>query len=89
MELVLDGRTIDSRETLHRKLKEGLSLPSWYGRNLDALHDCLTELCAPVTIRVLHAAHLSEALGGYAAGFYHVLQDSAHENEYLKILWEE
>ena len=89
MELVLDGRTIDSREALHRALEEGLSLPGWYGRNLDALHDCLTEICEPVTIRVLYAAHLHEALGGYAAGFYHVLQDSARENEHLHILWEE
>ena len=44
MEIILDGRTIDSRETLHQRLFELLHFPAWYGRNLDALHDCLTDL---------------------------------------------
>ena len=52
MEIILDGRTVDSRETLHQRLSELLHLPVWYGRNLDALHDCLTELREPVTLRV-------------------------------------
>lgn len=47
MEIILDGRTVDSRETLHQRLSELLHLPVWYGRNLDALHDCLTELRDP------------------------------------------
>ena len=44
MDVTLDGRTIDSRETLHQTLFELLQLPAWYGRNLDALYDCLTDL---------------------------------------------
>ena len=55
MDAILDGRTVDSRETLHQRLSELLHLPVWYGRNLDALHDCLTELREPVTLRVIHA----------------------------------
>ena len=68
MEIILDGRTVDSRETLHQRLTELLQLPAWYGRNLDALHDCLTELREPVTLRVIHAHALRETLGGYASG---------------------
>ncbi len=89
MDVTLDGRTVDSRETLHQKLSELLRLPAWYGRNLDALHDCLTELREPVTLRVIHARQLREALGGYASGLGHVLCDSAQENENLTIVWEE
>lgn len=63
MEIILDGRTVDSRETLHQRLTELLQLPAWYGRNLDALHDCLTELREPVTLRVIHAHALRETLG--------------------------
>ena len=81
MDAILDGRTIDSRETLHQRLFELLHLPAWYGRNLDALHDCLTELREPVTLR--------ETLGGYASGFGHVLDDSERENEKLTVFWEE
>ena len=31
MEIILDGQTIDSRETLHQRLTELLQLPVWYG----------------------------------------------------------
>ena len=35
---------IESKEAFHEALKEKLSLPEHYGKNLDALHDVLTEL---------------------------------------------
>ncbi len=28
----------------HKYLREALNFPEYYGENLDALHDCLTEL---------------------------------------------
>ena len=43
MRFVLDGSSVGSREALHRTLAAGLRLPDWYGGNLDALHDCLSE----------------------------------------------
>ena len=89
MEIILDGQTIDSRETLHQRLFELLHLPAWYGRNLDALHDCLTDLQEPVTLRVIYARQMREALGGYASSLGHVLHDSAQENENLTVCWEE
>ncbi len=33
-----------SREELHQVIAEKLNFPSWYGNNLDALYDCLTDL---------------------------------------------
>ena len=87
MEIILDGRTVDSRETLHQRLTELLQLPVWYGRNLDALHDCLTELREPVTLRVIHAHALRES--GYASNLGHVLYDCERENEKLTVFWEE
>ena len=89
MEIILDGQTIDSRETLHQRLSELLHLPVWYGGNLDALHDCLTDLREPITLHVIHAHALRESLGGYASGFSHVLDDSERENEKLTVFWEE
>ena len=35
---------LTDQEVLHDMLEKELELPEWYGRNLDALHDCLTEL---------------------------------------------
>ena len=89
MDVTLDGRSIDSREALHHALARSLHFPVWYGKNLDALHDCLTALPGPVTLRILHARQLRKALGGYASSFGHVLHDSERENENLTVIWEE
>lgn len=86
--LRLDGLTIESREALHRQLADGLQLPADYGCNLDALHDCLTDLHEPVTIAVTNTAALQAALGSYALSFYRVLHDSMQENSNLTVLWE-
>ena len=40
----LDGREVCSRTALHALLKRGLNLPDYYGENLDALWDCLTDM---------------------------------------------
>ena len=57
--------------------------------NLDALHDCLTDLSDPVHLTVLHAQALEDALGAYCRSFQRVLSDSAQENEHLTLTWEE
>ena len=43
MQVMLDISRM-GREQLHDYLQEMLPLPAYYGRNLDALYDCLTEL---------------------------------------------
>ena len=44
MEIILDAAFLGEREQAHDYLKEMLDLPDYYGRNLDALHDCLSEM---------------------------------------------
>ncbi|MBT2572415.1 barstar family protein [Bacillus sp. ISL-51] len=39
---VIHGEQIRSMSDLHQALKQELSLPDYYGENLDALWDCLT-----------------------------------------------
>ena len=44
MEVVrLDGGLLTERTQALALLGAALELPDWWGRNLDALHDCLTE----------------------------------------------
>ena len=44
MKLVfLDMAKLSTKEAFHAALKEKLSLPEYYGGNLDALHDLLSE----------------------------------------------
>jgi len=42
MEILIDCAGIENRRQMHDLLREKLSLPMWYGGNLDALYDCLT-----------------------------------------------
>lgn len=48
----LRARAFATREELHAHLARELAFPAYYGGNLDALWDCLSEVCQPVTIRI-------------------------------------
>lgn len=57
MGLTLDARRLSRREEAHAYLREMLELPDYYGNNLDALYDCLTEL----ELREVRFCHEEEA----------------------------
>ena len=58
--IILDGRRMDDRAGLHAELKQKLSLPEYYGENLDALNDCLGERRERELIVIEHADTLLE-----------------------------
>lgn len=78
---ILDGKRIKNRETLHGILADLPGFPDWYGKNLDALHDCLTDMQEEVWIRIQNKNDLALHLGNYAAAFLNVLAASAEENK--------
>ena len=43
-QITLDGNRLSDAATVHTYLKEMLDFPEYYGNNLDALYDCLTDL---------------------------------------------
>ncbi len=42
--ITLDGNILADAAKVHDYLMEILEFPEYYGKNLDALHDCLTDL---------------------------------------------
>ncbi|MBE6910119.1 MAG: barnase inhibitor [Ruminococcaceae bacterium] len=84
MNALIDGALIQSREALHDSLARQLALPEWYGRNLDALFDCLTDLREETEIRLVHAEELFAHLGVYADVLQAVLHDACDENPRLR-----
>lgn len=68
----LDGKMI--KENGHDYLMEALELPDYYGKNLDALYDCLCEI--ECEIELVNAEDVDEDI---IATFI----DAADENEYL------
>lgn len=82
---ILYGSSITSKEQLHQLLAERFAFPPYYGKNLDALHDCLCELSQPVQLIISEKEALCKQLGDYGSRFLLVLEDSADENELLQI----
>lgn len=78
MEIILDFKNINSKEELHCYLQQQLQLPDSYGKNLDALHDCLSERQDKYYVRVEHLEHLKSILGDYADTLLRVFRDSGN-----------
>lgn len=80
-QVILDGTQIFHRDQLHDELQSLLELPAWYGRNLDALFDCLTDLKEPICLVLQGRLALRVQLGRYAETLERVLQCAEQENE--------
>lgn len=83
--VTLSGNKMTSKEALHDYLTKKLELPAYYGRNLDALHDCLCEVTHPLSLTVTYTERLLSYTGSYGERFLKVLKDAAQENKTLNI----
>ena len=75
----LDGERVNGIEDLHRAFAEALDLPQWYGKNLDALHDCLTDRTAPICVVAANTALLKKNLGRRWSAFLRLTRDLEQE----------
>lgn len=87
---ILDGREIKDRMELHNKIEISLGFPYWYGRNLDALYDCLTDVEEEAEIWVFYKSEMEEYLGiEYVQALIKVIQRAAEANNKIKLGMEE
>lgn len=82
--VILDGNVVHSREELHEYLAKEFGFPDYYGKNLDALHDCLTDYQEEAEIE-FYEESLSRVLGVYTEALLRVLIDAAIETGRLRI----
>lgn len=68
----LDGKLI--RQRGHDYLAEALNFPDYYGKNLDALYDCLTEISCD--IELINASVVDKDI-------IDTFKDAASENDFL------
>lgn len=84
-QVILDANYMTDRRTTHEYIANMLSFPKYYGHNLDALYDMLTDIATPSTIIIKHSELLEKQLGtGYGKLLLNVLKDSATENDFLE-----
>ncbi len=84
MHLIIDGSKITSEDDLHTAISEGLNLPIWYGRNLDALWDVLTGIVGrPLKITWIDAEQSKARLPRYEK-YLALLQEVSEQDRKLK-----
>jgi len=79
---LLTGATAEERYHSHELIADAFGFPPYYGRNLDALYDCLTDPCEETEVILTHA---DEAPDGYCASVIRVMRDGAAENRNIKL----
>lgn len=89
MVVELDGALLDSRDALHDRLQQALELPAYYGRNLDALFDLLTERGEPTELVLRNRAVLEKHLGAYGKALLKTLEQAAAANPKLTLAFAE
>lgn len=80
IEVRLDGEMIRDKIQFHSWLAGELGFPAWYGANLDALYDRLTDICEETSLVIVHSDRLAETLGPYKERLLEVLCRAARDN---------
>ena len=81
--VTLNCEKLLQRKQAHQYLAQMLDFPNYYGKNLDALFDCLTEL-GECTI-ILEGGDMLRQSDSYGAKVLKVLEEAAQKNSHLKL----
>ena len=77
-EYIVDFSGVTDKESFHACLKKSLLLPEWYGGNLDALYDSLTDL-DEACIYFKNCGQAAESIADYYESFLGVIADAQME----------
>lgn len=85
MRMELDCRQMTDKQAAHAYLKQELSFPEYYGNNLDALFDVLTERSQQTELVLKNWRELSAQLGSYGVSLLETLRQASEENPDLEV----
>ena len=77
----LDAKKMVEKEKMHDYLAKKFDLPEHYGRNLDALFDCLCEINEPTLIKLKNENALDD---GTKESLIQLFRDVCSENALVK-----
>ena len=87
MTYTVDCENLLFPDQAHEYLARVLALPAYYGKNLDALYDCLTER-GPCTI-VLAGAEVLRQWGGFGGRVLAAIEQAAEANPALTLEYDD
>ena len=86
--IILDFKGLDSKEQIQGDLAEKMEFPLYYGRNLDALYDCLTDIMEPTAIMCSLPEKTDGCLPeGYLGKICRTFQDAEADNGNLAVFF--
>ena len=85
-EITIDCATVETKADFHAALASALAFPAYYGNNLDALYDCLTEISQDTKLTLLDWHHAEYRLGDYSGKAVYVFHCAIRENPHLQVL---
>jgi len=85
MEYRIDLKGVNTKEELHERIAEALPLPEYYGKNLDALYDVLTESGVGWDIVITGAEGFAESCSSYWLNLKRVFSQAQEETPGLQI----
>ncbi|WP_103604386.1 barstar family protein [Campylobacter concisus] len=79
--VILDAKKMAEKEKMHEYFAKKFELPEYYGRNLDALFDCLCEISEPTFIKLKNENSLDDSTKESLALLF---RDVCNENKMVK-----
>lgn len=75
----LDLREASDEERFHSLILSAFGFPSYYGRNLDAFWDCLSEITGPAEVELVGYDSLNPTMTRYVDSYIETLNEFAQE----------
>lgn len=76
-EYIVDLEGVGTEEDVQERLMESLPLPDYYGRNLDALYDVLTEIGDGWHIIIVNSLDVDEEVRPYVDDLIGTIEDAS------------
>ena len=94
MRYEIDFSGVETSREMHAAIQEGLKLPEYYGKNLDALWDCLTgDLETPCEIYIKGMGRKNEMMNALLEAVLEMMERAAEQHgrrgREVKVLREE
>ena len=80
-EIILDFKKFMTAKSAHRYIERQMDFQDYYGRNLDALYDCLTDISDHIKVKIINCDMLDHTDNSIVNVFW----DAAEENELLEV----
>lgn len=77
--------SVETPAVLHELLAEAFHFPEYYGHNLDALYDCLTEVEEETQLILSNWHALEYRLGDFSGKLVYVFHCATNDNPDLKV----